>query len=59
MPRLPRRRSAGRTLVAPLLVALATAIGLAAGLLGEGGGWDALAWGALAVPVLAIGWRRR
>ena len=58
MARLPRRRSWRRTLLVPVLLALATALGLAAGLLGEGGWWDALAWAALAVPVAAALRRR-
>lgn len=59
MPRLDRRRSTARVLLTPALIALATALGLAAGLLGEGGGWDRLAWLALALPVAVALWRRR
>ena len=57
MARLPHRRPGWRTLLVPALLALATAIGLAAGLLGDGAA-DRVAWAALLLPVLALGLRR-
>ena len=53
MARLPRRRTGWRVALTPVLIALASAIGLIAALLGEGV-WDWIAWIALAVPVLAL-----
>jgi hypothetical protein len=58
--RRPDRRSGPRILLAPALLAAATAVGLGAGLLGDGA-VDLLAWGALGLPVaaaLAFGARR-
>jgi hypothetical protein len=37
----------------PLLIALATAIGLTSALLGDGG-WDAVSWIALAIPLTIV-----
>lgn len=39
---------------APLLLALATVVGLLAALLGDGL-WDAVSWAALGVPIVVIG----
>ena len=58
MARLPRRRSGWRVSLVPALIALASGIGLVAGLLGEGA-WDWIAWIALALPVAALLWRPR
>ncbi|PAX08161.1 hypothetical protein [Sphingomonas lenta] len=58
MSRLERRRTAGRTLLTPTLIAGGTAVGLGAGLLGDG--WvDWLAWAGLAAPVAVLSLRRR
>lgn len=48
------RQSVGRVFLVPGWIALATFVGLIAGLLGEGG-LDALAWLGLGVPLAAIG----
>jgi hypothetical protein len=43
---------------APIAIALATGLGLVAGLIGDG--WlDVLAWIGLAIPVIAITWPAR
>ncbi|MEK7944078.1 PepSY-associated TM helix domain-containing protein [Pigmentiphaga sp. YJ18] len=42
----------------PAWLALASAVGLASALLGDGG-WDALSWGMLGIPVLAVAWALR
>ncbi|WBU28589.1 hypothetical protein OOZ54_18225 [Rhodopseudomonas palustris] len=38
----------------PIVLAAATVFGLLAALIGEGGVWQALSWGALAVPLVTI-----
>jgi len=43
---------------APAWLALASAAGLASALLGDGA-WDALSWGMLGVPVIAVAWALR
>lgn len=59
-----RRTASGqlwRTFAAPLVIALASAIGLVAALVGDGFA-DLLSWIGLGVPVLAVVWamlRRR
>ena len=60
MARRPDRRSGPRILLAPAILAAATAVGLGAGLLGDGA-VDGIAWAALGLPVaaaLAFGARR-
>lgn len=55
----PRTRTApqglGAIFRAPLLLALASIIGLVAALIGDGV-HDVVSWAALAMPVAAIGW---
>lgn len=50
-PRRERRRLE-RVYRAPALLAVSTVLGLSSALLGDGG-WDALSWAALGVPLLA------
>lgn len=46
------------TFLLPILIALATTIGLIVALTGDG--WrDAWSWAGLAVPILTIGWAYR
>lgn len=52
------RRPAARVLLVPAVLAVATAVGLAAGLLGEGVA-DWIAWAGLALPLAALLLRRR
>jgi hypothetical protein len=40
----------------PLLLGSLMAIGLASALVGDGG-WDALSWAVLAVPLAVLGWK--
>jgi hypothetical protein len=40
----------------PLLLGALTAIGLASALVGDGG-WDALSWTVMAVPLAVLGWK--
>jgi len=40
----------------PLLLGVLMAIGLASALVGDGG-WDALSWTVLAVPLAVLGWK--
>lgn len=49
-----------RILAAPAVISVATIGGLIAGLMGDGGAWDALAAASLVVPVLpgCLLWRR-
>lgn len=55
----PRTRTSpqglGAIFRAPLLLALASTIGLVAALIGDGG-HDVVSWVALSMPVAAIGW---
>ncbi len=51
----PQRRGIFQIFCWPFLLALATAAGLAAGLLGQGG-WDAISWVALASPLIVVIW---
>lgn len=48
-------QSAWEVFRVPVLLGAATAVGLLSALFGDGG-WDALSWLALLVPVAAIGW---
>lgn len=58
MPRLAHPRPAARVLLTPALIAGGTALGLGAGLLGDGAA-DWIAWAGLALPVAALALRRR
>jgi hypothetical protein len=40
----------------PLLLGALTAIGLASALVGDGG-WDALSWAVMAVPLAVLAWK--
>ncbi len=48
------RRSFGRIWRWPIVLAVLTAFGLLAALLGQGGVWWALSWIALAIPLIVI-----
>ena len=50
-----RRRSLAAIFALPALIAVASLVGLVAGLAGEGAA-DFLAWAGLAIPLLALGW---
>lgn len=52
-PRHAGIRSMTAVFRAPLLLALLTVFGLLSALLGDGP-WDALSWGALALPLIVI-----
>ncbi|QCB56506.1 hypothetical protein E5675_20075 [Sphingopyxis sp. PAMC25046] len=54
-----KKRNGLRTIFAvPLLLAIASLIGLVVALTGDG--WrDAISWALLAIPVLAVGWAMR
>ena len=52
-PRTDRPQSAAEVFRIPLLLGLASAIALVAGLVGDGL-WDALCWLGLALPLVAI-----
>lgn len=53
---MSRRASAGRIFAVPLAIGVMTAAGLAAGLIGEGGGWDITANTLLALPLGITAW---
>jgi len=59
-PRTDHLQSAREVFRAPMLLGLATAIGLVSALLGDGV-WDALSWLTILAPVVAVvmAWRRR
>ncbi|UZK69319.1 hypothetical protein OKW76_15090 [Sphingomonas sp. S1-29] len=54
----PRSRSTGAIFVVPLLLAVASMIGLVAALLGDGVA-DIVSWVALGLPVAAVVWAMR
>ncbi|UUL82835.1 hypothetical protein [Sphingomonas qomolangmaensis] len=54
----PRSRSTGAIFAVPLLLAVASMIGLVAALLGDGAA-DIVSWVALALPVAAVIWAMR
>lgn len=57
-PRTASARSSWQIFGAPIAVALATGVGLVAGLIGDG--WlDVLAWIGLAIPVIVVTWSAR
>lgn len=51
-----RRASGWRIFAIPLAIGVMTAAGLAAGLIGEGGGWDIAANTLLALPLGMTAW---
>lgn len=48
-------RTLGQVFAAPAAVGLASAVGLVAGLLGDGA-WDAVSWAGLGLAVALCGW---
>jgi len=50
------RQTAGDIFRWPLLLGALTAIGLISALFGDGG-WDALSWAVLAVPLAVLAWK--
>ncbi|BCN36778.1 hypothetical protein HF896_00700 [Alicycliphilus denitrificans] len=65
MPTGPRRdartdeaQTAAEIFRVPILLGLATAVGLVSALVGDGV-WDALSWLALAAPAAAVAWAWR
>ncbi|WP_038216699.1 hypothetical protein [Xenophilus azovorans] len=59
-PRTAHPQSAGEVFRVPVLLGLATVVGLVSALLGDGP-WDALSWLAILAPIaaVALAWRRR
>src|SRR5262245_38612660 len=57
MPAAPGRRALVRRVFGiPLLLAVATLVGLFAALLGQGGLWHVLAWILLGIPLALLAW---
>ena len=55
---MKRQHGLRRVFAWPLVIAVASIIGLVIALTGDG--WrDAASWAALAIPVLAVGWAMR
>jgi len=59
-PRTDHPQSAREVFHVPVLLGLATVVGLVSALLGDGP-WDALSWLAILAPIaaVALAWRRR